>query len=181
MEGPKLWEIAPDIWPTKAKFFAWLRGALRRGLWEKQPLKLQFKNEQCQPPPEGYTGRARSGKECALSGEWTGKSALEVDHIEGHKSLTDWEDLAPFIFHLLATKDKMQLVSKPAHKIKSYAERMGISYEEAVIEKQLIALMKAGVEQQKRILLENGFNSDEISNAGKRKALLRDLIEKGVI
>ena len=29
------WEAYPDVWPTKASFFSWLRGGLRRALWEK--------------------------------------------------------------------------------------------------------------------------------------------------
>ena len=36
----------------------------------------------------------------------------------------------------------MQLVSKEAHKIKSYAEKMGISFEEASYIKEAISLVK---------------------------------------
>jgi len=136
------WEEAPHIWPTKSSFFTFLRGALRRAIWEKWPLKIEFKNEVCDVPPEGYKGRAKSGAYCALSGEWVGKSASEIDHILGNVSLKDWEDVLPFILHLCASKDNMQLVSKEAHKIKSYAEKMGISFEEASYVKEAIALVK---------------------------------------
>lgn len=141
MKNP--WQEAPHIWPTKSSFFAFLRGALRRAVWEKWPLKLEFKNQVCEAPPEDYKGRAKSGAYCALSGEWTGKSAGEIDHLIGHVSLKDWEDVLPFIQHLCASKDNMQFVAKEAHKCKSYAERMGITYEEAVIQKEIIAIMNA--------------------------------------
>ena len=136
------WIEAPHIWPTKSSFFTFLRGALRRAIWEKWPLKIEFKNEVCEPPPEDYKGRAKSGAYCALSGEWVGKSASEIDHIVGNISLKNWEDVLPFILHLCASKDNMQLVSKEAHKIKSYAEKMGISFEEASYTKEAIAICK---------------------------------------
>jgi len=85
----------PSVWKTRAAFFSWLRGGLRRAVWEKYPPKLMFKNAQCLPPPEGYTGKAKSGKPCALTGEWTGKSKLEVDHLVGEASLRCIEDIAP--------------------------------------------------------------------------------------
>lgn len=136
------WEEFPEVWKTQSAFFTWLRGGLRRAIWEKYPPKINFKNKKCMPPPETYTGRAKSGDYCALSGEWIAKSYLEVDHIKGNVSLREWEDVVPFIRHLCTSDDNMQLVGKEAHKIKSYAERSGISYEEARIEKEAIRLMK---------------------------------------
>ena len=138
----ELWEQYPEVWATKAAFFAWLRGGLRRAIWEKYPPKIIFKNEMCSPPPSNYTGRAKSGANCALTGEWINKSNLEVDHIVGNASLRDWDDVLPFIQHLCTDDSNMQLVSKEAHKVKSYAERMGITFEEALVEKQVIAIMK---------------------------------------
>lgn len=104
---------------------------------------MQFKNEGCSKPPEDYKGRAKSGAYCELTGEWTGKSLLEVDHRIGNVKFTEWEDVLPFILHLCCDKDEMALVNKEAHKIKSYAERMGITFEEAVIQKEIIAICKS--------------------------------------
>lgn len=148
------WEAYPDVWSTKAKFFTWLRGAFRKAVWSRYPGRIKFKNERCEKPPEGYTGRAKSGAYCALTGEWVGKSNLEVDHVIGEASLREWADVESFIRHLCPTDDNMQLVSREAHKIKSYAERMGITFAEAVIEKQVIAFGKESVEKQRIILTE---------------------------
>lgn len=160
------WEEAPHIWKTKAAFFNFLRGNLRRAVWEKWPLKFEFKNEICQPPPEGYTGRARSGAICALSGDWVGKSAAEIDHVSGNISLQDWDDVLPFIQHLCCSKDNMQYVSKEAHKIKSYAEKQGITFEEALAIKKAIEICKS--KKDKEFLLERGI--EPASNATKRRA-----------
>lgn len=168
------WVEYKHIWPTKAKFFSFLRGNLRRAVWEKWPGKIEFKNEVCSAPPEDYTGRAKSGAYCALTGEWVGKSAAEIDHIKGHVSLNDWDDLLPFILHLCASKDNMAYVGKEAHRIKSYAERMGISFEQALIQKQIIALQKA--RQDVDFIRSNGYTPG--SNQAKRKQQLIEILTR---
>lgn len=166
---PELWKLYPEIWPTKARFFQYLRGQLRRALWERYPVKLRKKTRDCTAPPKGYTGRAKSGTTCALTGDWYAKSHLEVDHVVGNASLSDWSDLEDFILHLLTTEDNMQLVCKEAHKIKSYADRHGISFEEAKVEKTIIEKCKKKVAEQKKELLASGFKEEDISNATKRR------------
>lgn len=138
---PWLWY--PDIWHTKSKFYTWLRGSLRKAVWNTSPIKITFKNKACSPPPEGYSGRAKSGAYCALSGEWDGKSALQVDHIVGNVSLNDEEDILEFIKHLIPPPNSLQLVTKEAHKIKSYAEKQGIDYKDAYAEKKAIEICNA--------------------------------------
>ena len=167
------WEECPEIWKTKASFFTWMRGNLRRALWEKYPPKVKFKNNMCKPPPVEYTGRAKSGSECVLTGEWYAKSYLEVDHIVGNASLTDWNDVLPFIRHLCTTEDNMQLVSKEAHKIKSYAEKQGISFEEAMIVKKAIAICKD--KKDKEWLESRGVTPE--SNATKRRKQIEELLK----
>lgn len=168
------WVEYKHIWPTKAKFFSFLRGNLRRAVWEKWPGKIEFKNEVCSAPPEGYTGRAKSGAYCSLTGEWVGKSAAEIDHIVGHVSLNDWDDVLPFILHLCASKDNMAYVGKEAHRIKSYAERMGITFEQALIQKQIIALQKA--KQDVDFIESKGYTP--ASNQAKRKQQLIEILTK---
>ena len=138
----KPWEEYPEFWKTEAMFWSYIRGGLRRGLWEKSPIKIDYKRQLLQKPPEGYTGRAKSGAVCALTGEWTGNSKLQVDHIEGNVPLRSFEDLVKFIIHLVPPKNSIQLVEKEAHKVKSYAERMGVSFERALATKSVIAIEK---------------------------------------
>ena len=143
MSDYKPWEEYPELWKTESQFWTYLRGCIRRGLWEKSIIKLDFKNKNCFPPPEGYTGRAKSGQYCALSGKWEGKSKLEVDHIEGNVSLSSWDDVLPFILHMIPPKGSMQLVTKEAHKIKSHQEKRGFkTFEEAAADKEAIQICK---------------------------------------
>jgi hypothetical protein len=168
----KPWEDYPNIWPTKSKFFTWLRGSLRNAVWNKSPIKIIFKNEACSAPPDGYDGRAKSGAYCALSGKWEGKSKLEIDHIEGNVSLNDEGDILDFLKHLIPPPNSLQCVTKEAHKIKSHAERKGISYEESEAEKKAIQLEKAKTD--KAYILEKGETPER--NAKLRREQLVRLI-----
>lgn len=170
----KPWEEYPHLWKTESAFWTYVRGSLRRALWDKSPIKLSFKNEECELPPIDYTGRAKSGKHCALSGVWEGKSKLEVDHKIGNVSLRSWEDLLPFILHLIPEPNTLQLVTKEAHKIKSYAEKHGISFERAAAEKKAIEIQKE--KRCKEFLEKKGVTPQ--SNAKKRRQQIVELLIK---
>ena len=170
------WEEFPEIWPTKAKFFSWLRGCLRGGVWNKYPPKLMYKKSLCQvPSPELYKGRAKAGGVCALTGEWNVQSKMEVDHIHGNVSLNDWDDVTSFIQHLCASGSNMQVVGKEAHKVKSYAERQGITFEEALLEKKVIALLKDKAATN-NLLRENRMIA---RNAAERREKVRKILARG--
>lgn len=174
----KPWEEYPELWKTESQFWTYLRGCIRRGLWEKSPIKLSFKNNGCDLPPDDYDGRAKSGQYCALSGKWEGKSKLEVDHIEGNVSLSSWDDVLPFIQHMIPEKGTLQLVTKEAHKIKSHQEKQGFeTFEEAACDKKAIQVCKGN---EKNWLLSKGITPE--SNAKLRREqvfqqLLKELSE----
>lgn len=167
------WEDELSTWKTKSAFFTWLRGGLRRAVWEQYPIKIEFKTRNCLPPPPDYKGRAKSGAPCALTGEWTAKSYLEVDHIIGNASLRDWDDVLPFIVHLCAASSNMQLVSKDAHKIKSYAESHNISFEEAYITKIAISIINS--KKDKDFFIER--NLEVPSNQAKRRDAIISILK----
>ena len=173
-EDYKPWEEYPELWKTEGQFWTYLRGCIRRGLWEKSPIKLSFKNKGCDLPPDDYEGRAKSGQYCALSGKWEGKSKLEVDHCEGNVSLSCWEDVLPFIQHMIPEKGTLQLVTKEAHKIKSHQEKQGFStFEEAAADKQAILICKG---DEKKWLSSKGVVP--ASNAKtRRKQVFEELMK----
>ena len=167
----KPWEQYPHLWKTESAFWVYIRGALRQALWMRSPIKLSYKSSVCTAPPKDYTGRGKKGTICALTGEWIATSKAEIDHIEGNVSLLGWEDLLPFIQHLVPDKGNLQYVCKEAHKTKSYSERMGITFEEAVIQKQAIAIQKVKGADVKW-LKSKGLTPS--SNAAKRKQQIVD-------
>ena len=172
------WEAYPEVWKTKSSFFSWLRGGFRKAIWQFYPGKIIFKKARLTKPPPDYRGKAKSGAVCALSGVWTGNSKLEVDHIHGEASLRDWEDIVPFIRHLCTTDDNMQLVDRDVHKIKTYAERQGISFEDAILEKRyILPFKKLSADKQKETLTSLGY-TDIMAPATKRVEAYRQLIKE---
>ena len=109
-----------------------------------------------------------------MSGTWEGKSKLEVDHIEGNVPINDEDDILEFLKHLIPPPNSLQLVTKEAHKIKSYAERQGISYKEASAEKKAIEIQKS--KEDVWWLEDKGITP--ASNAAKRRVQIVQELKK---
>ena len=142
----KLWEIYPHIWKTESAYMSWIRGGIRRSLWNRHPVKLEFiklnRVKIPNPNPRGKVAKVWGGV-CALTGETHVIANLEVDHRTGNHSLQTLKDIEPFVKGIVdITLEDLQFVSKEAHKIKSYAEKHNISFEEAKIEKEVIEIIK---------------------------------------
>lgn len=178
----KPWEERPDIWPTQSSFMSFVRGGIRRGLWEKNPLKLEFIKENRFKAPLGKkTKRNPDGMvwccKCALTGNTYRQTDCQVDHVVGNHSLKSEEDLKDFVMSMIYIDPKkdLQMVGKEPHKIKSYAEKQGITFEEAIAEKKAIEIIKN--KEDKAFLEDKGITP--ASNAkGRREQLVNYL--KGV-
>lgn len=168
------WELYKHIWPTKAKFMSWIRSGIRGGLWNKSPIKLEFiKKNRVQIPNPNPKGKKATvwGATCALTGNVVPISEIQVDHIVGGHSLQDISDIQSFIEAIvLVTEDDLQLVSKEAHATKTYAEKQGITFEDAALSKKVIAFKKLSVTEQTNILqsLYDAATMKSLSNAAKR-------------
>ena len=173
IDDKKLWEIYPHIWATESAYMSWLRGGIRRYLWSKNPVKLEFiKQNRIKIPNPNPKGKVKEvwGGVCALTGNTCPIGDMEVDHKEGNHSLKTLDDLVPFVKGIvMITLDDLQLVSKEAHKIKSYAEKQGISFEEAKIEKEVIEIIKQ--KKDKVYCIEHNLVV-ESTQALRRKAIV---------
>lgn len=168
------WEAYPSIWKTKAAFFAYLRGGLR-SVWSRYPAKLKWKDSQLTTEkPEGYTGRGKSFGKCHYCGETFTKSALEVDHVQQAGSCNSWETANEFLYNLLDVNDNWVLACKPCHKIKSYAEREGLDFAEAVLTKKVIEFLKKPVAEVKAFCIQHGYT--DVSNPDKRRQAVSDIL-----
>ena len=183
IDDKKLWEIYPHLWATESAYMSWLRGGIRRYLWSKNPVKLEFiKQNRVKIPNPNPNGRVKTvwGGKCALTGGYFVLNELECDHKVGNHSLKTLDDLVPFVKGIvMITLDDLQFVSKEAHKIKSYAEKQGISFEEAKIEKEVIEIIKQ--KKDKAYCIENNLVV-ESTQALRRKTIVAhklSLLNKG--
>lgn len=175
------WELYPDIWKSKATFFAYLRGGLRL-MWSRYPAKLAWKKGQLFTPPKGYTGRAKKLGTCHYCKSNFPGSNLEVDHIEQAGQCNSWETASVFMQRLLDVNNNWVLACKPCHKVKSFAERNGQSFDEALLEKEVIAFMKQPKEEVVAFCIRNGYNLPALRNAEQRRKAVHSIkkLEKGI-
>jgi 5-methylcytosine-specific restriction endonuclease McrA len=173
------WQAYPDIWKTPAAFWAWVRGGIRGAVWKRYPPKLEWKKNQMVPPPAGYTGRAKSMGKCHYCSQLFAASHLEVDHVKQAGSCNSWETANQFLQNLLDTNGNWVLACKPCHKVKSFAERTGASFEDALCEKLAIDFMKRKSKAEVLAHCEKfGYNPNALSNDKKRRTALVAIFTK---
>ena len=174
----KPWEDPHSIWKTEAAFNSYLRSGIRKALWSRYPVKINWKNEACRPVSdlERKSGKFHPSTKfvgaCTYCNEAFPKSKLEVDHIsQASQVKLSFETVGEFIQNTLCASDNFCLTCKPCHKIKSHQEKNpNMTFEEARIDKDVIDKMKMKVDAQKKQLLRYGFSEDEITNKEKRRA-----------
>lgn len=147
-----------DIWKNESQYLTWLRGNLRKSLWQHYPPKISFKNDRCIEVTDDIRSNFNLHKSCKYTAacefceDYFPKSKLEVDHKIGCGELT-MDNKSVWIDRLLCKQKDMRLLCKPCHKIHTYAERMNITFEEASLEKKIIKFTtKMSVANQKKIL-----------------------------
>lgn len=179
------WESSEGktIWKSKSAYFTWLRGALRQ-LWSSYPLRQEWKKRQLREVTQEereakvFHPQTKKVAQCHYCSEWFAGSKLEVDHkIESNGCKTK-EEAEQFLWHCGGqTGDYWVLACKPCHKIKSYSQLKGISFEEAAVIKRAIATEKEmSAKDLVELLTKHGL---ACNNAKARRESLIKLIQEG--
>lgn len=177
MNNPWESEEGKVVWKTEAQYWNWLRGALRK-LWSDYPLRKVWKKNSLRPLTleEKQSGKfhpsTKNVGECVFCKTVMAGSKLECDHVIESEGCTSKETAESFLWHCGGqTSVNFQLVCKPCHKIKSYSEAKGISFEEAVIEKKAIEICKG---DEKSWITSKGFTPE--SNAKLRRKQVVEIL-----
>lgn len=132
------------IWKTKSSFMSYIRGCLRKA-WNRHPSKvitLREKRKQIKNP----SGKGKEfiwGFECEMCNNTFTQKEGQVDHITPAGSLQEISDIQSFSERLLCvTPDDLRLICKECNSALAYADRQGISFEEALATKKAIAIQK---------------------------------------
>jgi transcription elongation factor Elf1 len=167
-------------WPKKNNFFNYLRGCLRKA-WVNNPIKIQVLNKRrkqiVNPNPKGKKPMVW-GFDCEMCNEESVIANCQVDHIHPAGSLQEIEDIQGFIERLLfVTEDDLRLVCKDCNNALAMADKQGISFNEAIIEKKIIKICKE--KKDKEFIQEKGLIP--ASSQDKRKIQIRQILfgEKG--
>lgn len=174
-----MWEKHPSIWKTQSAYMSWVRGGVRRGLWNKHPLKLEFmKSKTIMIENTNPRSKARfpevKGCVCELCLDTFKISECEVDHKTGNHSLKSMDDLRGFIEAMIEIDlNDLQMVCKGCHRIKSYADKYEISFEEAKATKMAIEIVKS--KKDKQWLEERGIVPAS-AQAKRREQIFKELL-----
>lgn len=178
------WEEFPEIWNTQSKFMSWVRGGIRAGLWKKHPVKLEFLRQSTHlvkntNPRSMKRFPMIKAFRCAICNGMFSATKIEVDHIAGNSSLKTMDDVRSFIESMiLVTFDDLQIVCHDCHDIKTHAEKQGMTFEEARLDKQSIAICKGSVSSVKAFLSERGITP--AGNAEKRREQVLEALKREV-
>ena len=178
------WEELPWMWKTKAKYFEWLRGQIRRA-WNRHPIKIAYKKSKTFHAPKGKLIDKRTKlpklvkcQVCEYCGETYRDGETQVDHIEGAGSFRNWDECQDWMMRMMQVNfDGLQILCKYCHDHKSYAEKNNCSFEEAQARKSYIAWNKE-TDTVTQIDLLEGEGYDDVSNAKKRRIAYLDLYRK---
>lgn len=177
----KPWEIWPNLWKTESAWLSYVRGGIRKGLWKNYPPKLEFlklkaeMRDNLNPRSMKRFPKVKMWQ-CEQCEEWFTSKDIQVDHRRGHNSLRSVDEIGGFVEAMLldcATED-YAIMCTPCHKVKSNAEAKGISFEESLIDKQVIEIMKS--KKDKEFLKQHGVTP--ASNAPSRREQLRGVLIK---
>ena len=176
------WEQCPDVWKTKAAFFQWMRGQMRRA-WSRHPVKVAYMHNHRKRVPLGRITTKNPkglvwGCQCEHCKQEFKQTECEVDHIDAAGSFKGWEDFEAWMTKLMHINfDSIRIVCKECHRIISYAERMGYTFEEAKLEKEVIAFTKLPVARQQSMLIVK-FPPKDRANAKVRRAGYKKLLQE---
>jgi len=152
--------------------------------WSNHPIKLEYLNKArkriVNTNPKSKKGHPTVwGWVCEQCNKEVSK--VEIDHagdVQG--KFTCMDEIQGYAEHLyLVDFDSLQCVCLPCHKIRSYAQKQGLSFDEAAIEKEAIRILKWPIEILTRELLSRGYTEDQVSNAKKRKKWVILEVEQG--
>lgn len=154
---------------------AWMRAPTKLSLLMMNAVHVEDVPEELRPPK--LTKNTKWLYKCAIEGTYHIGSQVEVDHIRGENSLKGYEDMVDFTRSILDVQwSDLRILSKEAHAIVTYAERYGLTYEQAKKEKEVIAIMNSGVVKQKAFLKKHGVTP--ASTIDKRREQIRDIVTK---
>lgn len=171
MKKPWLTPEGKKIWKTEAKYWEWLRGAMRR-IWTDYPLRQEWKNRQLREITQEerdaklFHPSAKKVGQCFYCREWFPGSRLECDHKTSSAGCTSKETAEAFLWYCGGgVGDEWVLTCKPCHKAKTHGERRGLSIQEAIADKK--AILICNEKRDKQWLQERGVTP--ASNQKKRR------------
>lgn len=199
----ELKRMAKDFNLTEKEVVANWRSVVRFA-WGKSAFKLKFLQDRAIKVKNENTRSMKrypvvTKYKCEICGGMFGSSQLEIDHIVSENTLKDLEHAEDFMKNIFFTSvDGLQILCKDkkrkvkgkyvverfgCHSVKTFSERYNVSFEEALLSKQIIDICKDDnklVDKLKEFGYTNSTKDLEIPKTKKgRKELIDKLMREG--
>ena len=170
-------KLDADGKPQEKHVVSVVRSAIRSA-WMKSDVKLAYLYMNTVPDTDDST-RTKWLVPCEMCGKLFKLTDVEIDHRNGNHSFTKVEDFENYFNNILMVGfDDLAILCKEDHAVKTLSERLGISLEDARVEKEVIALCKQKASDQDKFLAKNGI-SGYSKNALTRRNLIREVLKNG--
>lgn len=183
MNDKKPWVVLPSVWKSESSFWVWVRGILRKG-WSRHPVKIAYIHKHRKRIKNPNVKSAKKfpevwGMTCEQCGVEHVQGNIEIDHKGDNATFTGLKDCGSYVSHLyLVDFESLQAVCKPCHKAISHSQNLGVSFEEAVMLKEVIRIVKEERVEDIVAFCEDYEYSDNSSAAKRKKnveAILRSI------
>lgn len=163
---------------TESGYLAWIRSALR-----SKSLKWLPRTKAIEASRRPYKGPNKQQKwecQCALCKLWFKQKDICVDHYPvAAGSIKNVADIGNFANNLFCEVDNLRVLCVGCHSTWTIADKMGISFSEAVVEKEIIALCKKPLKEILAFAQDYGYSKEQLSNPEKRRNVISTIL-KGV-
>lgn len=178
----KPWELSYSPWKSEAEFITWVRGGLRK-LWSTHPVKLEYltaRKEKIDNPNEKTKARFPkvNGYKCEVCNKYHLK--VQVDHISEtggtFRKIEDIQEYAKYLYYI--SFEDIRLICKSCHGVVTHAQKKGISFEDAQIEKEAIRIKdEESLEDILDFIESYNYNGTyQVNNATNRRKAVEDIL-----
>lgn len=164
------WTDIPQVWKDEKAYFNWLRSQIRR-TWSRHPIKVQYKLNRRYKAPVGLKGKDVWVSDCEICGK-QGRDH-QIDHLHGGYGFKDWQTFTEWSKMILwVTFDDIQEICVECHEAVSLSQKLGISFDEALVQKKAIEIIKS--KKDKEWIKQKGFTP--ASNSASRRLQIVEIL-----
>lgn len=173
MHQSEPWQDCPTIWKDEKAYMQWLRSQIRR-VWSRHPVKIEYKKSRRYKAPVGRNDKEVWVSDCELCGQQSRK--CEVDHIVPGGSFNSWNTFTEWARRILwVTFDDLRELCEECHSTVTLSQKLECSFEEALLQKQVIAVCKQPATEVKQWLIDHGY-SGKMNTADVRRAAVEEVL-----
>lgn len=169
-------KLNEDGSPREKHVVSVVRSAIRQA-WMKSDVKLAYLYSKTIPDMDDST-RTKWLVPCEICGKMFKLTDVQIDHKLGNHSFTKVTDFENYFNNILMVGfDDLQILCEDDHLSKTLSEKLGISFQEAVLEREVIKVCKMKAAQIDKWLGDRGVKVAKNPQA-RRDAVRQCLIEE---